>query len=155
LKVKENSRGVFTENEMFMIMAVIFTSIFFDVDTTKSFSLHHAARAASQQLGQIIESHVKSINSPGFLSGFIDSFRGDHNVLKEYGDQLIKKLLESGLGVSDVTYSQVLPAAVAMIHNQAQMASFSLHALRVWLLTSSVVHSNYRLLPLRGQEASS
>ncbi|KAB8072987.1 heme peroxidase [Aspergillus leporis] len=121
LKVKENSRGVFTENEMFMIMAVIFTSIFFDVDTTKSFSLHHAARAASQQLGQIIESHVKSINSPGFLSGFIDSFRGDHNVLKEYGDQLIKKLLESGLGVSDVTYSQVLPAAVAMIHNQAQM----------------------------------
>ncbi|KAB8232735.1 peroxidase/cytochrome P450 family protein [Aspergillus alliaceus] len=121
LKTKENSRGVFTDSETFMIMAVIFTSIFFDIDKTKSFSLHHAARAVSQQLGQSVESHIKSINSPGFLGGIIDSFRNDHNVLKEYGDQLIKKLLESGLGVSDVTYSQVLPAAVAMVHNQAQM----------------------------------
>ncbi|KAE8355189.1 heme peroxidase [Aspergillus coremiiformis] len=121
LKTKENSRGVFTDNEIFMIMAVIFSSIFFDVDKTKSFSLHHAARAVSQQLGQSVEGHVKSINSPGFLSGVIDSFRNDHNVLKEYGDQLIKRLLESGLGVSDVTYSQVLPTAVAMVHNQAQM----------------------------------
>ncbi|OGM41008.1 fatty acid oxygenase [Aspergillus bombycis] len=121
LKTKESSRGVFTENETFMSMAVIFNSIFFDVDKTKSFSLHHAARAVSQQLGHSVESHVKSISSPGFLSGIIGHRHNDHNALKEYGDQLIKKLLESGLGVSDVTYSQVLPAAVAMVHNQAQM----------------------------------
>ncbi|KAE8373908.1 heme peroxidase [Aspergillus bertholletiae] len=121
LKTKEGSSGVFTDNETFMSMAVIFTSIFFDVDTTKSFPLHHAARAVSQQLGHSVESHVKSINSPSFLSSFIGNRRNDHNALKEYGDQLIKKLLESGLGVSDVTYSQVLPAAVAMVHNQAQM----------------------------------
>ncbi|KAJ1708427.1 fatty acid oxygenase PpoC [Aspergillus flavus] len=121
LKTKENSRGVFTDNETFMSMAVIFTSIFFDVDKTKSFSLHHAARAVAEQLGHSVENHVKSINSPSFLSGIIGNRRNDHNALKEYGDQLIKKLLESGLGVSDVTYSQVLPAAVAMVHNQAQM----------------------------------
>ncbi|GMG09741.1 unnamed protein product [Aspergillus oryzae] len=95
--------------------------IFFDVDKTKSFSLHHAARAVAEQLGHSVENHVKSINSPSFLSGIIGNRRNDHNALKEYGDQLIKKLLESGLGVSDVTYSQVLPAAVAMVHNQAQM----------------------------------
>ena len=106
-----------------MSMAVIFTSIFFDVDEAKSFSIHHAARAVSQQLGHSVESHIKSINSPGFLSGIIGNRRNDHNALKEYGDQLIKKLLESGLGVSDVAYSQVLPAAVAMVHNQAQMVS--------------------------------
>ncbi|KAE8146368.1 heme peroxidase [Aspergillus avenaceus] len=121
LKTKDSSRGVFTEHETFMIMAVIFNSVFLDLDSTKSFSLHRAARAVSEQLGQAIESHVRSINSPGFLSGFIDSLRNDHNVLKDYGDQLMKRLLESGLGVADVTYSQVLPTAVAMIYNQAQM----------------------------------
>ncbi|GAB1211644.1 hypothetical protein ATERTT37_000768 [Aspergillus terreus] len=121
LKTKQNSKGVFTEHEMFMIMAVVFTSVFFDVDPTKSFPLHFASRAVSQQLGSAIESHVKSIGHPGFLSAIIDSFRDDDNVLKEYGDQLIKKLLDSGLGVSDVTYSQILPTAVSMVHNQARM----------------------------------
>ncbi|KAF9893021.1 hypothetical protein FE257_012432 [Aspergillus nanangensis] len=121
LKTKGNSKGVFTENEMFMIMSVVFTSLFFDVDPTKSFSLHHAARAVSQQLGTAVEGHVKSINHPGFLSAIIDSFRDDENVLKEYGDQLIKQLLESGHGVSDVTYTQIMPTAISMVHNQASM----------------------------------
>lgn len=106
---------------MFMSLAVIFTSVFFDVDKMKSFPLRHAAHAVSQQLGQVMEAHVKSINSPGFLSAIIDSFTDDHNVLKDYGDQLIKQLLETGLGVSEVVYGQILPAAVSMVHNQAQM----------------------------------
>lgn len=121
LKTKSNPRGIFTEHEMFMIMAVIFTSTFFDVDPTKSFPLQHAARAVSQELGKVVEAHVKSINHPGFLHGIIDSFRDDHNALKDYGDQLIKRLLESGLGVSDVTWGQILPAAVEMVHTQSQM----------------------------------
>ncbi|PLB52792.1 heme peroxidase [Aspergillus steynii IBT 23096] len=121
LKTKENPRGVFSEHEMFMSLAVIFTSVFFDVDKMKSYPLHHAANAVSQQLGQVIETHVKSINSPGFLSAIIDSFTDDHNVLKDYGDQLIKQLLETGLGVSEVVYGQILPTAVSMVHNQAQM----------------------------------
>lgn len=106
-------------------MAVVFNSVFFDIDPPKSFQLHKAAQAVSEQLGNIIEGHVKSISSPGFLSRFIDSFSDDHNVLKEYGDQLIKKLLDSGLGVSEVTWSQVFPAAVAMSHNQSQMVGFT------------------------------
>ncbi|PWY90211.1 peroxidase [Aspergillus heteromorphus CBS 117.55] len=121
LKTNSNPRGVFTEHEMFMIMAVVFTSTFFDVDPSKSFQLHHAARAVAQELGRIVEGHVKSISSPSFLSSLIDSFRDDHNALKDYGDQLIKRLLESGLGVSDVTWGQVMPAAVEIVHSQSQM----------------------------------
>ncbi|PYH33482.1 peroxidase/cytochrome P450 family protein [Aspergillus neoniger CBS 115656] len=127
LKTKSNPHGIFTEHEMFMIMAVIFTSTFFDVDPTKSFPLQHAARAVSQELGKVVEAHVKSINHPGFLHGIIDSFRDDHNALKDYGDQLIKRLLESGLGVSDVTWGQILPAAVEMVHTQSQMFTQIIH----------------------------
>ncbi|PLN78616.1 peroxidase [Aspergillus taichungensis] len=121
LKTGDNSRGVFTEHEMYKIMAVVFNSVFFDIDPPKSYQLHKAAQAVSEQLGSLIEGHVKSISSPGFLSRFIDSFSDDHNALKEYGDQLIKKLLDSGLDVSEVTWSHVFPAAVAMSHNQSQM----------------------------------
>ncbi|PYI33000.1 peroxidase [Aspergillus indologenus CBS 114.80] len=127
LKTNSHPRGVYSEHEMFMIMATLYSSIFFDVDLMKSFSLHRAAQAVSQELGRLVEGHVKSINSPSFLSGIIDSFREDHNVLKDYGDQLIKRLLESGHGVSEVTWGQILPAAVEIVHNQAQMFTQIIH----------------------------
>ncbi|PYH92083.1 peroxidase [Aspergillus ellipticus CBS 707.79] len=127
LKTNHNPRGIFTEHEMFMIMAVIYSSTFFDVDPTKAFQLHRAARAVSQEIGQVVEAHVKSISSPSFLSSIIDSFRDDHNAIKDYGDQLIKRLLESGLGVSDATWGQIMPTAIEVVHNQAQMFTQIIH----------------------------
>ncbi|KAL2788440.1 heme peroxidase [Aspergillus keveii] len=121
LKTKENSKGVLSDYEIFMALAVIYTAIFFDVDSSKSFSLRHAANAVSQLLGSSVESHVKSISSPGFLSRVIDNFRDDHNALQELGDQLIKRLVESGLSVSDITWGEILPTAVELVHGQAQM----------------------------------
>ncbi|KAL3479184.1 heme peroxidase [Aspergillus californicus] len=121
LKTKKN-KGVFSDHEMFMSLAVIYTAVFFDDDSSKSFPLRHAANAVSQQLGSHVESHVKSISSPGFLSRVIENFRDeDNNALQELGDQLIKKLVESGLGVSDITWGEILPTAVELVHGQAQM----------------------------------
>ncbi|KAJ9263257.1 hypothetical protein DTO212C5_7683 [Paecilomyces variotii] len=121
LKTKENPRGIFTEHEMYMIMAVIFTCIFFDLDPAKSFPLRHAARAVAQQLGKIVEANVKSVSATGFLSSFIDGLRRNHNALEDYGIHMIRRLLESGLGVSEITWSQILPTAVAMVPNQSQV----------------------------------
>ncbi|KAI9368890.1 heme peroxidase [Aspergillus egyptiacus] len=121
LKTEDNHKGVFTEYEIFMALAVIYTAIFFDVDSTKSFPLRHAANAVSQQLGTHVESHVKSISSPGFFSRVIDNFRDDHNALQELGDQLIKSLAESGLSTSEITWGQILPSAVELVHGQAKM----------------------------------
>ncbi|KAL2868395.1 peroxidase/cytochrome P450 family protein [Aspergillus lucknowensis] len=121
LKTKENSKGIFSDYEIFKALAVIYTAIFFDVDSSKSFPLQRAANAVSQQLGSSIESHVKSVSSPGFLSRVIDNFRDDHNALQELGDQLIKRLLESGLSVSDITWGEILPTAVELVHGQAQI----------------------------------
>ncbi|KKA23635.1 Peroxidase [Rasamsonia emersonii CBS 393.64] len=121
LKTKEHPRGIFTEHEMYMIMAVIFTCIFFDLDPAKSFPLRQAARAVAQQLGKIIEANVKSVSATGFLSSFIDSFRRNDNALADYGIHMIRRLLDSGLSASEITWSQVLPTAVAMVPNQAQV----------------------------------
>lgn len=121
LKTKENPKGIFTEHEMYMALAAIFTSIYFDLDPSKSFPLRHAAHAVAQQLGQAVEGNIKSSSS--FLSGLLGGSRKGNNALEEYGATIIKKLLDSGLGASEITWSQILPAAVAMVPNQAQVVS--------------------------------
>lgn len=121
LKTKDNPKGIFTEHEMYMSLAAIFTSIYFDLDPSKSFPLRHAAHAVSQQLGQAVEANIKSSSS--FLSGLLGGSRKGNNALEEYGATIIKKLLDSGLGASEITWSQILPAAVAMVPNQAQVVS--------------------------------
>lgn len=121
LKTNENPRGIFTEHEMFMIMAAVFACIFFDMDPAKSFPLRQAAQAAAQKLGQVVEANVKSVNATGLLSGIFDGLRKNHNALEDYGVHMIRRLLDSGLDVSETTWSQVMPTAIAMVPNQAQV----------------------------------
>lgn len=106
---------------MYKLMAVVFTAIFFDLDPSKSFPLRHAARTVGQQLGKIVEAHVKSVSGSGLFSGFLDNFRRNNNALEDYGIHMIRRLLESGLGPSEITWSQILPTAIAMVPNQAQV----------------------------------
>lgn len=106
-----------------MIMCVIFTCIFFDLDPAKSFPLRQASRAVAQQLGKIVEGYVKSVKATTMISGLVDRFRQNGTALKDYGIHMIRSLLASGLSVSEVTWSQILPTAGAMIPNQAQVVS--------------------------------
>ncbi|KAL9035212.1 MAG: hypothetical protein Q9180_004979, partial [Flavoplaca navasiana] len=121
LKTDETPHGVFSEQELYMVIAVIFVGIFFDLDPAKSFPLRHAARAVSQQLGKLIEANVHSVSMTGMVAGVVDRFRENHNPLADYGVHMIRRLLDSGLGVSEITWSQILPTAVAMVPNQAQV----------------------------------
>ncbi|KAL8894300.1 MAG: hypothetical protein Q9192_004441 [Flavoplaca navasiana] len=121
LKTDETPHGVFSEQELYMVIAVIFVGIFFDLDPGKSFPLRHAARAVSQQLGKLIEANVHSVSMTGMVAGVVDRFRENHNPLADYGVHMIRRLLDSGLGVSEITWSQILPTAVAMVPNQAQV----------------------------------
>ncbi|KAL8708190.1 MAG: hypothetical protein Q9220_006860 [cf. Caloplaca sp. 1 TL-2023] len=121
LKTEETPHGVFSEQELFMVICVIFTGIFFDMDPAKSFPLRHAARAVSQQLGKLIEANVHSVSMTGMVAGIVDKFRENQNPLSDYGVHMIRRLLDSGLGVSEITWSQILPTAVAMVPNQAQV----------------------------------
>ena len=43
--------------------------------------------------------------------------------LAEYGVDLVKKLHDGGLDVSEITWLQILPTAGAMVANQAQVVS--------------------------------
>ncbi|EGE05562.1 fatty acid oxygenase [Trichophyton equinum CBS 127.97] len=119
LKTAENPKGIYTEHEMFMIMCLIFTTIFFDLDPAKSFPLRQAARTVAQQLGQIMEARVKAVK--GSILSLFSRMGENKNALAEYGVHMIRRLLDSGLSVEQVTWSQVMPTAGAMIPNQAQV----------------------------------
>ena len=121
LKSKEHPRGIYSEQELYMVLAVLFVGIFFDLDPVKSFPLRMAARAVTQQLGKLVELNVNSINMTGWISGVVDGLREENNALKDYGVHMIRQLLKSGLSVSEVTWSQIVPTAGAMVANQAQV----------------------------------
>ena len=116
---------------MYMVLAVIFTCIFSDLDPAKSFPLRMGTRAVTQQLGKIVEANVKTVNATGWVAGIVDGMHTiDHSPLKDYGVHMVRKLLESGLGVEEITWSQILPTAGVMVANQAQVVSSGTNCLK-------------------------
>jgi linoleate 8R-lipoxygenase/9,12-octadecadienoate 8-hydroperoxide 8R-isomerase len=62
LKTESNPRGIFSESELYMIMAGVFACIFYDVDPAKSFPLRQTARQVTQHLGQLVMANVEIVN---------------------------------------------------------------------------------------------
>lgn len=107
-----------------MVMAVIFVTIFYDLDPAKSFPLGQAGRAVTQPLGKTVEASIKADKMTGWVSGIVDNIvQREHNPLTDHGVHLVKKLLDSGLTPSDVTWSHVLPSVGAMVASQAHVVS--------------------------------
>jgi hypothetical protein len=121
LKTKENSKGIFSEQELYTVLALIFAAIFFDIDPAKSFPLRQAARTVAQQLGGIIETNVKVVTGWGLKGLFTSSPSPQDDFLAAYGNNLIKGLKKSGLSTQDIAWSQILPTAGAMVPNQAEV----------------------------------
>jgi len=122
LKTENNPHGVYSEVELYTIMAVIFTCIFYDADPAKSFPLRKAARTVAQQIGQLAELNVESVSKTGFVANLVDSFY-KHDALTDYGIHMIQRLLKSGLSTKDIVWTQMLPTAGGMVANQSQLFS--------------------------------
>lgn len=123
LKTAENPRGIFSEQELWMAISVIFTAIFFDFEPTKSFPLRLAARKLATMLGKLIEANIKSVSATVFASKLLDNLRENENALAEYGIHMIRRLSETSMSTCDMAFSQILPTACAMVPNQSQVFS--------------------------------
>ena len=120
LKTESNPQGVFTEVELYQVMALIFACIFYDVDVSKSLQLGQASRGVAQQLGELVMANVEVIDKAGFIAGIVSRIHR-HDVLSAYGVHMIQRLLDSGLPAKDVVWTQIMPSAIAMVANQAQL----------------------------------
>ncbi|KAL7623519.1 hypothetical protein AAE478_007202 [Parahypoxylon ruwenzoriense] len=119
LKTKENPKGIYTENELYMVLAVFFICVFSGVDPVKSFPVKQAAKAVTVQLGKLIEANVKLTTSFGIGGLFAGRSKKD-DPLAAYGVNLIKALSKAGLSSYDIAWSQILPATGASVPNIAE-----------------------------------
>lgn len=101
-----------------MVLVVLFVGIFYDLEPAKSFPLRMAAKAVIEQLGKLVEQNVNSVNLTGWIS---DIVRGEKHTLSDYGVHMVSKFLDNGMGVTEATWSQIVPTAGAMVANQAEV----------------------------------
>ena len=126
MKTEQNEMHPYTEQELYMILALVFACIFYDADVAQSFPLCQASRKVTQQLGEIMKSVVEPIGIVGHIgiSGFfdkvVDRFH-THSKLPIYGRHIIEHMLQSGMNVKEAIWSQLLPTAGGMVANQGQL----------------------------------
>ena len=121
LKTAEHPFGIFTESQLYGIMALVFTCIFFDAEPAHSFPLRQAARELTQKLGGLTMVSVEKVRMTGVLASITDRLHHHHTALTEYGVHMIRRLLDTGLDAREVVWSQILPTAGGMVANQAQL----------------------------------
>lgn len=120
LKTEENPHGIYTEQELYQVLSILFMAIFYDIDLSKSFLLRNAAKMLAQQLGDLVMFNVEAVSKTGVIADFIAKLHTKTD-LSEYGVHMIQRLLESGQTIKDVVWTQLLPTAVSMVANQAQL----------------------------------
>ena len=52
----------------------------------------------------------------------------NHGPLADYGVHMVRQLLSSGMDAEEITYSQIVPTAGAMVANQAQVVSHEMQS---------------------------
>jgi linoleate 10R-lipoxygenase len=129
LKTKEHPHGAFTEYEMYMTLAICFAYIFLDADPGKHIQLRDAAVTLSHQLRQLVQLKVAEVKDGSIVESIMEEFKPAHKYLKDYGVHMIKRLLEGGKSIDDVT-SAILPTAAGGAANQGQGVSSSCR--RIW-----------------------
>ncbi|KAH9885692.1 linoleate diol synthase [Xylariomycetidae sp. FL2044] len=114
--------ALYTEDELYTVLATIHECIFFDVDPVRSFPLRQAAKTVGTQLGKLIEAKVKAVTGFGLgsLFGAKKSKEAD-DPLAAYGTNLIKGLAKAGLSTYDIAWSQILPTACAAVPNMGEV----------------------------------
>ena len=116
LKTHEHPFDGYSEYEMYQVMALVFSCIFFDADIQKSFPLRQIARAVTQQLGEYVIARITPLR-PGIVRSVFERFHS-HSPLPEYGIHMIEKLLDKGYGASELVWTHLLPTAGGMVANQ-------------------------------------
>lgn len=140
LKSEDNPKGIYTEQELYMILCAMFICIFFDMDLSQSFPMRHAAYTAVRQYGSVVEAQVKAIKDWGWLQGILDplNIRGrNKSPLRDYGYHMIDRLLQGGDSPYDVTWKYIVPTAGASAPNQGQIFA---QVLDFYLKEENAVH---------------
>lgn len=118
LKTEQHPHGIFTEYQLYLMLAAVFTCVFFDVDPVASLPLRSAAHACAQQLGQLLELEVATIKATGSFSSLVIQ---QNPLLADYGIHMIQRLLKSGKDIQSLVWGNIMGTAGGMVANQGQL----------------------------------
>jgi linoleate 8R-lipoxygenase/9,12-octadecadienoate 8-hydroperoxide 8R-isomerase len=106
IKTEDQPRGIYTEQEMYQVLAICFISIFFNSDVTKSFQINQAAHLLAQQLGELILLNAEAISATGLIADVIAKLHQSSG-LTDYGTHMIQRLLENKIPIKDVVWTHM------------------------------------------------
>jgi hypothetical protein len=110
LKSYYNPDGVYSESELYTALTDLTFFVFSDTDPTKSWAHRRDAKRSIEKLGKIMEAEIAKLKNPA--SGFLGRLAGGiahkpappQTALKDYGVNLVKRLLASGKSTQDVAW---------------------------------------------------
>ncbi|ROV91089.1 hypothetical protein VPNG_09932 [Cytospora leucostoma] len=117
LKTASNPTGMYTEEELYSVLTLIYITIFLDIDPVRTFPTRQAAKTVSEQLSKLIETNVGTVNGWG-LRGLFSSGEQRNDPVQSLGITLVKGWSKDGLSASDIASGQILPAIVSLVPNQ-------------------------------------
>lgn len=132
IKTVHTPRGIYTEEQLSLVLFATFAAIFLDADPANSFKLRTQAREVMQQLGSLVELNARVAKAGhglvgslvSTLSSFIYPPSPEWPTLKSYGDSMIQRMLrEQGSSVEKAVWGSILSTSVAGGANQTLLLS--------------------------------
>ena len=122
LKTEEFLHGIFTEEQLYIILSAVFICSFFDLDPPKTLPLQRQAREATQQLGDILQLQVSSIMNVGKpLEMLLEAFKPTHHALKDYGYHMIEQLCKLDHNAADLVWGNIIGTCSIIVASQGQL----------------------------------
>jgi len=155
LKTDDNPNGQYSEPELYKTLTDLTWFVFSDSDPTKSWEHRREAKKGIDKLGAIMVEEIKKFKTP---IGIWDKLTGGAGVrppppsLKDYGSNLVKRLLSSGKSAEDVAW-MLLWSGCAFVANSACAVGIPLPSfLQGTPADTSIVRPIDRLLRRRRQQ---
>ena len=124
LKTADFPHGIFTEQELYMIMSAVFICVFFDLDPPKSAYLRLKAREATQALGALVKAQVELLKATGDVGAwFAGRINPQDPALKQYGAHMLLQLVKAEPDVDKLVWGNIMGTAGGMVANQGQLFS--------------------------------
>ncbi|TDZ48293.1 Linoleate diol synthase [Colletotrichum trifolii] len=126
IKNEDSPWGVYTDQELYMVLATLFQCVFLDADIANSFKLRTIARELGQDLGKIVGLVAQTISKAGLITDIVAKIREGEASLPTFGNHLIERLLADGNDVDEVVWGTIMPVVTANVTNQSQVMALCL-----------------------------
>ncbi|OLN89044.1 Linoleate diol synthase [Colletotrichum chlorophyti] len=126
IKNEDSPWGVYTDQELYMVVATLFQCVFLDADIANSFKLRTIARELGQDIGKLMTLVVQTISKAGLITDIVAKIREGEASLPTFGNHLIERMLADGQDLDEVVWGTIMPVVTANVTNQSQVLSLCL-----------------------------